>query len=63
MITVLYVEGVDNQRRTKVETLKVIELIEFENFKEKLKLTKEYDGLGKIEIIDNKYVYVEREEK
>ena len=51
------------KRRTKVETLKVIELIPYKDFKEKLKLTKEYDGSGKVEIIDDKYVYVERVEK
>jgi len=45
------------------ETLQVVEIIEFRNFKEKLKITKEYDGKAKIEIIDNKYVYVEREEE
>lgn len=45
------------------ETLQVVEIIEFRDFKEKLKITKEYDGKAKIEIIDNKYVYVEREEE
>ena len=45
------------------ETLQVVEIIEFRNFKEKLKITKEYDGKAKIEIIDNKYVYVVREEE
>lgn len=45
------------------ETLQVVEIIEFRNFKEKLKITKEYAGKAKIEIIDNKYVYVERKEE
>ena len=45
------------------ETLQVVEIIEFRNFKEKLNITKEYDGKAKMEIIDNKYVYVEREEE
>ena len=43
-----------------METLKVIELIPYKDFEEKLKLTKEYDGKAKIEIVDDKYVYVER---
>ena len=51
------------QRRTKVETLKVIEFIPYKDFKEKLKLTKEYDGKAKIEIVEDKYMYVEREVK
>lgn len=59
----IFVQGVDIQRRTKVEALKVIEMIKFDNFKEKLKLTKEYDGKAKIEIVDDKYMYVEREVK
>ena len=45
------------------ETLQVVEIIEFKSFKEKLKITKKYDGKAKIEIIDNKYVYVKREEE
>lgn len=45
------------------ETLQVVEIIEFRNFKEKLNITKEYDRKAKMEIIDNKYVYVEREEE
>lgn len=45
------------------ETLQVVEIIEFRNFKEKLKITKEFDHRAKMEIIDNKYVYVEREEE
>lgn len=53
-----FVQGVDNQRRTKVETLKVIEFIPYKDFKEKLKLTKKYDGKAKVEIIDDKYIYI-----
>jgi hypothetical protein len=45
------------------ETLQVVEIIEFRNFKEKLNITKKYDGKAKMEILDNKYVYVEREEE
>lgn len=45
------------------ETLQVVEIIEFRNFKEKLNITKEFDHKAKMEIIDNKYVYVEREEE
>ena len=44
------------------ETLQIIEIIEFRNFKEKLSITREFDHRAKIEIIDDKYVYVEREE-
>lgn len=43
-----------------METLKVIEFIPYKDFKEKLKLTKKYDRKAKIEIVDDKYVYVER---
>lgn len=43
-----------------MEALKVIELIEFKDFKEKLKLTKKYAGKAKVEVVDDKYVYVER---
>lgn len=46
-----------------METLKVIEFIPYKDFKEKLKLTKEYDGKAKIEIVEDKYMYVEREVK
>lgn len=44
------------------ETLQIIEFIQFNTFKEKLDITKEYDHIAKMEIIDDKYVYVEREE-
>jgi|GEM_PF-3393597 len=33
-------------------------MIPFNCFKEKILITKEYDGKGKMEIIDNKYVMV-----
>lgn len=36
-------------------------LIEFRSFKEKIAITKEYDRKGRIEILDNKYVYIEIE--
>lgn len=34
-------------------------VIPFDSFKEKIKITKEYDRKGKVEIIDNRYIYVE----
>lgn len=40
------------------EKLQVVEIIEFKTFKEKIDITKEYDRKAKMEIIDNKYVYV-----
>ena len=33
-------------------------LLPFRSFREKLTITKEYDRKAKMEIIDNKYVYV-----
>ena len=42
--------------------MQVVKLIEFKNFKEKLKITKQYDFKAKMSIIDNKYVYVEMKE-
>lgn len=36
-------------------------LIEFKTFKEKIAITKEYNRKGRIEILDNKYVYIEME--
>lgn len=36
-----------------------VELIPFDNFKEKITITKEYDRRSTMEIIDNKFVYVE----
>lgn len=33
-------------------------LIPFKNFKEKIRITKKYLSKAKMEIIDNKYVYV-----
>lgn len=43
---------------TSTEELQVVELIPFNNFKEKIAITKKYYHTSKIEIIDNKYVYV-----
>ena len=37
-------------------------LLPYRNFKEKIRITKEYDCKAKVEIIDNKYVYVELKE-
>ena len=46
-----------------IETLQVVECIPIENFKHKIKLTKEYFGKAKIEIIDDNYVYIDRIEE
>ena len=40
----------------------VVDYIPFRTFKEKIAITKKYSGKAKLEIIDNKYVYVERVE-
>ena len=44
------------------ENLKTIECIRFYNFKQKLKITKQYDRIAKMQIIDNKYIYLEMRE-
>lgn len=36
-----------------------VEMIPFRNFKEKLRITKKYERLAKMQIIDNKYIYLE----
>lgn len=36
--------------------LQKVELIPFRSFKEKIKLTKEYERYAKMEIIDDKYI-------
>ena len=41
--------------------LKVVELIPYSTFKERLKIVKEYDKKAKIEIFEN-YIYIERTE-
>lgn len=41
------------------ENLQRVEIINFRNFKEKIRLTKRYERLAKMEIIDNKYIYLE----
>ena len=46
-----------------MENLQSIELIPFKTFKEKIAITKEYNGKAKMEIIDNKFVLVEKEER
>lgn len=45
------------------ETLIIIEFIKFNTFKEKLNITKKYDRKAKMEIVDDKYVLVERREE
>lgn len=42
------------------EILQIVEIIEFKNFREKLDITKEYDHKAKMEIMHDRYVYVER---
>lgn len=34
-------------------------LIEFRNFKEKIAITRRYYGKAKMQILDNRYVYIE----
>ena len=46
-----------------MESLQSIELIPFKTFKEKIAITKKYNGKAKMEIIDNKFVLVEKEER
>ena len=46
-----------------MENLQSIELIPFKTFKEKINITKKHDGKAKMEIIDNKFVLVEKEER
>lgn len=46
-----------------MDAIRVIELIEFKNFKEKLEITKKYSRTSKIEIIDDKYIYIQRKEE
>lgn len=41
--------------------LKVVELIPYSTFKERLKIVKEYDKKAKIEILED-YIYIERTE-
>ena len=43
-----------------MENLQSVELIPFKTFKEKIAITKKYDGKAKVEIIDNKFVLVEK---
>ena len=42
--------------------MQVVKIIPYKSFKDKLRITKEYDRIAKMEIIDNKYVYVEIKE-
>lgn len=44
----------------ELEILKTVELIEYRTFKEKLDITRRYRGRTRIEIIDNKYIYIEQ---
>lgn len=44
------------------EVLQVVEYIRVNNFKEKIKITKEFDGKARVEIIDNNFIYTDRTE-
>ena len=46
-----------------MENLQSVELIPFKTFKEKIAITKKYDGKAKMEVVDNKFVLVEKEER
>lgn len=46
-----------------MDNLQSIELIPFKTFKEKIDITKKYDGKAKMEIVDNKFVLVEKKER
>ena len=35
-----------------------IEMIPFRNFKEKIRITKKYERLAKMQIIEDKYIYL-----
>ena len=39
-----------------MEKLQTIEIIPFRTFKEKIKLTKEYEKICKVIVVDNKYI-------
>lgn len=45
-----------------MDTLQVIEIIPFRDFKEKINITKEHLKGARVEIIDDEFVYVEKEE-
>lgn len=47
--------------KTDHEVVRVVEIIPYNNFKEKIKITKQYDGKAYIKIYDN-FIYVERYE-
>lgn len=44
----------------ELEILKTVELIEYRTFKEKIDITRRYRGKARIEIIDNRFIYIER---
>ena len=46
-------------RLEELEELLIIEIIKYENFKDKLNITKKYRGKAKMEIYKD-YIYVER---
>lgn len=43
----------------QLEILQITELIPYKNFKEKIIITKKYQHKAKLEIVEDKYVYVE----
>ncbi len=36
----------------------VVKMLPFRNFKEKIKITKKYDKKAKMQVVDNKYIYM-----
>ena len=46
-------------RLEELEILTVVETIKYRTFKEKIDITKKYDGKAKIQIYDN-YIYLEK---
>lgn len=43
-----------------IEQLVTVEYLEYQNFKEKIDITRRYRGRAIVEIIDNRFIYVER---
>lgn len=46
-----------------MDAIQVIELIEFKDFKHKIAITKKYDKTSKVEILDDKYVFIRRKDE
>lgn len=43
-----------------IKQLVTVEYLEYQNFKEKIDITRRYRGRAIVEIIDNRFIYVER---